>query len=132
MERIQFDKCIEKALSSIPKEIRKRIENVAFLVEDEAREPLLQEHGIKIRNILLGLYEGIPFTRRGTNYSMVLPDRITLFKSTIEEAANNENQKVQQLIREVVLHEVAHYFGFNESEVRTMEQKRRAKNKLTD
>lgn len=132
MERLQFDECIEKALLSIPKEIRKRIENVAFLVEDEVREPLQQEHGIRIRRILLGLYEGIPFTRRGNNYSMVLPDRITLFKNTIEEAANHENLKVQQLIREVVLHEVAHYFGFNEPEVRAMEYKRSKENKRHD
>jgi predicted Zn-dependent protease with MMP-like domain len=129
MDRVQFDECINQALLSIPQKIRKRIENVAFIVEDDSREPHMQEHGIRIRRVLLGLYEGIPYPRRGNSYSMTLPDRITLFKNTIEAAANFDNSKAQQLIREVVLHEVAHYFGFNEREVRAMEGKRRLKNK---
>ena len=129
MDRAQFDNCINRALLSIPGEIRKRIENVAFIVEDDPREPNTREHGIRIQQVLLGLYEGIPYPRRGNNYSMVLPDRITLFKNTIEDVVNFEDSKVQQLIREVVLHEIAHYFGFNEKEVRGMEEKRRLKNK---
>jgi predicted Zn-dependent protease with MMP-like domain len=69
--------------------------------------------------MLLGLYEGIPLTRRGVDYGMypVVPDRITLFKQNIEIIARDE-QELRAKIREVLIHEIGHYYGMSETEIR--------------
>jgi len=102
--RERFEELVAEALDGLPAWVLERLDNVEVLVEDE---PPPDRRG------LLGLYEGIPLTRRGSGYFGVLPDRITLFRATIEAVAEDE-QDLRELIRETVIHEVAHFFGISD------------------
>lgn len=117
MELETFETAINDAIAMVPKHIRAKMENVAFVVDDVHQ------------GNLLGLYHGIPLTRRGPGYSGVLPDKITIYQKTIEAIAGRDEHKVRHLVMETVHHEIAHYFGFNESEVRRWEKKRKLRNK---
>ena len=116
MELEAFEAVINEAISMVPKHIRAKMENVAFVVDDQ-----------HLGN-LLGLYHGIPLPRRGPGYSGVLPDKITIFQRTIEAVAGSDEERLRQMIIEVVHHEIAHYFGFSEAEVRKWEKKRQVRN----
>ena len=120
MERETFEQLVDDAVVSIPKRIRDRIENVAFVVEDGQRDANATEPAVRSQGVLLGLYQGVPLGKRGPYYSGVLPDKITIFQHAIERAAKDD-QGIQRLIQEVVYHEVAHFLGMNESEVRAWE-----------
>ena len=74
---------------------------------------------------LLGLYRGIPLTKRGDNYTAALPDTITLFRLPIIRAAWDDGISVRQMIEKTVWHEVAHHFGLDEEQVRKREQENR-------
>lgn len=110
-----FERYITEAIALVPAHIRRRIENVAFVVDDERQ------------GNLLGLYHGIPLIRRNQGYSGVLPDKITIYQRTIEAVAGDDPKAIQHLVMETVHHEIAHYFGFNEAEVRRWERKRRGR-----
>ncbi len=125
MNREVFEQYIHEAILAVPEQIRRRIENVAFVVEDDARPARMKERQIKARGVLLGLYEGIPLHKRSAGYSGVLPDKITIFKHVIEHLAGPYPENVRKLVHEVVHHEIAHYFGFDEGKVRAWEKKRR-------
>jgi len=120
-----FEHHIHEAISVVPKEVRKRIENVAFVIEDDVRAAARTEKAIKSRGKLLGLYQGVPLPKRSAYYSGVLPDKITLFKHAIEHIAGPNEKNIQQLIHNVVHHEIGHYLGMNERTVRAWEQKRK-------
>ena len=99
-----FENLVAQALDDLPQWVRERLENV---------EVMIQEDPPRDQPNLLGLYEGVPLTRRASGYSGVLPDRITLFQSTIERAAQEEDQ-LKAVIRHTVVHEVAHFFGISD------------------
>ena len=111
----QFDAIVEKAIAKIPARFRKRLENVAFVVEPEPPRP-----GI------LGLYQGRPLTVRSFGDAFAMPDRITIFQGPHERSARTY-EELQALVDETVWHEVAHYFGMDEARVRRAEQRRRMK-----
>lgn len=121
----EFENCINEAISEIPKHLREKIENLAFVVEDEFRPSSVNEKSIKFRGTTLGLYQGVPLPGRGPRYGSVLPDKITIFKNSIEELAGLNEKNIRGLIREVVHHEIGHYFGMNEPQVRAWEKRRR-------
>lgn len=108
----EFDKLVEKAIKAIPAPFRRRIENVAFVVEPEGPSPNL-----------LGLYEGRPMPRRSVFDGFTMPDRITIFQRPHERMARNERH-LEKLVEETVWHEVAHYFGMDEGQVRRAERRR--------
>jgi predicted Zn-dependent protease with MMP-like domain len=124
MESRKFEQYIKEATLAVPQHLRAKMENVAFVLEDEARSAKLQEHQIKFRQTLLGLYQGVPLTKRGAGYTGVLPDKITIFKKPIEKLANFQEENIRQIIHHVVQHEIAHHFGMNESQVQAWEKKR--------
>lgn len=119
MDRKQFDVLVEQAFEELPEEFKGRIENVHVVVDDLPDE--FDMRGARIRNpySLLGLYTGIPLSKRGPEYGMypVIPDRIKLFKKNIERDCRNDRE-VEERIREVLIHEVAHYFGMTDAEIR--------------
>lgn len=90
-------------MAELPVELASRVSNLEITVEDDSGG----------YEDLLGLYEGIPLTQRDTGYHAVLPDRITLFKHNIEQAAGDKDQ-VAEVIRRTVLHEIAHHFGIED------------------
>jgi predicted Zn-dependent protease with MMP-like domain len=103
-----FMRLVEAAVESIPAEFRKRLENLEFVVEEIPRGDEVPGEGIP-----LGLYQGVPLTERGSGYYGSLPDRIVIFRRPIEARARSD-MALAALVREVVLHEVAHYFGIDD------------------
>ena len=97
----QFEELVTGAIDGIPEVLRAEMENVAVVV-DELSPP----------GGLLGLYEGVPLTRRA-NYSASMPDRITIFMATIC-ASCQTSQEVVQLVRKTVIHEIGHHFGIDD------------------
>jgi len=125
MTRAAFEKLIaEEFPLAVPEQYQSKLQNVAFLAEDEPSPALRKEEGLGPQETLLGLYRGIPATARGGYYGVgsTLPDTITLFQKPIEEVAKETGKDVRQIIRETIWHEVAHYFGYDERQIRGREQ----------
>ncbi len=114
MDEKSFEYYIARALESIPREFAHHLDNVEIMWEDYPSRELLRQLGA---GSLFGLYEGIPLTERTTSYSMVLPDRITLYRRPILSSAGSEKEIVEQ-IRRTVIHEIGHHFGLSEEEIR--------------
>jgi predicted Zn-dependent protease with MMP-like domain len=110
MEREKFEALVEQALAGLPEPFRVRLTNVAIIVED-LPPPEREDHGL-----LLGLFHGIPRTEKSVFYSTP-PDHIFLYQRNIEAISRSEAD-VRRQIRNTLLHEVGHYFGLNEEELR--------------
>lgn len=125
MDYAVFSKYVEQALASLPTRFRKKLDNVVVTVEDYPNE--FQQMNAP-GGLLLGLYQGIPQTKRGSGYGVsgTLPDKITIFKNSILAISQTEERVIAQ-IRSTVLHEIAHHFGMNESAVRKAEASRKKK-----
>jgi predicted Zn-dependent protease with MMP-like domain len=95
---------IQETLDALPPELRDQISNLEIVVE--AEPPPGQR--------LLGLYQGVPLTRRGVNYSAVLPDKITIFSGPLERLYGGDPELLRDRIAHVVRHEVAHHFGISD------------------
>ena len=126
MNRESFDELVFRAIEKLPAEFRDRLENVDITVEDRASDSQLNKARLRHFEQLLGLYQGVPRTRRGVRYGMVLPDRIYIFQKPIE-ATCHSNEEIERRIAEVVQHEIAHHFGTDEKTLRQIESNRRKK-----
>jgi len=100
-----FAESVEQALDSLPPDLRTAISNVEIVIEDEP--PRGQP--------LLGLYRGVPLTRRSSAYAGVLPDKITIFRGPLERLYGDDRERLAAEVRHVVLHEVAHHFGISDA-----------------
>jgi len=117
----EFDLLISRAMDELPQEYIKGLDNVAVLYADWPDQYQAQKAGLREGNILLGLYEGIPLTKRGGNYTFVLPDKITLFKHSILMVVQNEQQLFEQ-IKRTLWHEIAHYYGLDHDRIHELER----------
>src|ERR1017187_5429608 len=126
MRSDDFDKLVAEAYSRIPPRFRKRMKNVALMVEAEPSPEQLARGRAPRGSTLLGLYEGRPLTRRSVFESFSMPDRIVIFQGPHERLAQSP-QHLAHLVADTVWHEIAHYFGMNEAQVRAAERKRRAR-----
>lgn len=108
----EFDLLVEKAIANIPLRFRKRLRNVAFVVDQEPPQP-----------DLLGLYQGRPLPLRSVSEPFAWPDTITIYQGPHERLAQDDNH-LRRIVEDTVWHEVAHYFGLNEREVRRAERRR--------
>ena len=120
LTRKEFEELVVSALKRLPRFFKKKMENVDVVVEDQASQELLSEMGLRSPFELLGLYQGIPLDRRGFYYGNVLPDKITLFQIPIESVCKTK-EEVEEKVREVVIHEVGHYFGLDDKRLRELE-----------
>jgi predicted Zn-dependent protease with MMP-like domain len=117
-DRREFERLAAEVLASLPHEFRARLDNVALVVEDWPSRGLLQRQGLDPEvETLLGLYEGTPLGQRGSDYHLAVPDRIILFRGPILAACETRAQVVRE-VRDTVVHEVGHYFGLAEPELR--------------
>ncbi len=117
----EFEEAVVAALKRLPKFIKEKMENVDVVVEDRASQDLVTEMGLHSPSELLGLYQGVPLDRRGFYYGNVLPDKITLFQVPIESICKTK-EEIKERVREVVIHEVGHYFGLDDEKLRELEE----------
>ena len=94
---------------------------MSILYADDPDQYQIQKSGLREGNILLGLYEGIPLTKRGGNYTFVLPDKITLFKNSILMIVRNPAELFEQ-IKRTLWHEIAHYYGLDHERIHALER----------
>ncbi|MEO0115185.1 MAG: metallopeptidase family protein [candidate division WOR-3 bacterium] len=120
IEREKFEALIIEAIKTIPKFFRDKMENVEIVIEDYA--PAYIQNRLQIHPYaLFGLYQGIPRNKRGSWYGNVLPDKITIFQKPIEQYCQTEVE-MKELVKKVVMHEIGHYFGLSEAELRQLEK----------
>ena len=113
MTRREFEALVDTALRKLPRTFREKLSNIAVVVEDWADAQTLEEMGIEPPDTLYGLYRGIDITRRDSSYGNVLPDTIHIYQGPIEEDCANP-EEMADLVRDVVVHEVGHYFGLDD------------------
>ncbi|MFB3738534.1 MAG: metallopeptidase family protein [Candidatus Velamenicoccus archaeovorus] len=110
--RARFEELVAEAVDTLPPWVLQRLENVEILVEE--RPPRGEPS-------LLGRYHGIPLTHRDGGYAGVLPDTITLYRSTIEAAARDDDE-LRRVVAHTVEHEVAHFFGISDDRLREIDR----------
>jgi predicted Zn-dependent protease with MMP-like domain len=118
LTRERFEEIAERAFESLPDAFKDRVENVQIVVEDFPSSDARSRTRAG-KHSLLGLYQGVPLPHRGTSYGMypVGPDKITLYQKNIESVCRTD-EEIEHRIVEVLFHELGHYFGMNEREVR--------------
>lgn len=116
----QFDDLVDRAIEALPSWVREHMQNVVVITADWPSRQQLRGAGVAQNSLLLGLYEGVPLSRRGSGYHLAPPDRITLFRRSLEMVARDEAHLVD-LIQRTIIHEIAHHFGFDEEELDRIE-----------
>jgi len=124
MTAAEFDRIVEQACRRIPARFRKRLHNLAVTVAMEPSQAQLARGRVGPGSTLLGLYEGRPLTRRSVFEPWSMPDRITIFQKPHERLARSP-EHLEELVAATVWHEIAHYFGMDEAQVRAAERKKR-------
>ena len=127
MDRSSFEHIVENALRHLPRRFKNRIKNISIEIEDRPSRETLQNMGI-LQGTLLGLYQGVPLTERGWNYGNVLPDRIVIYQLPIEESARSL-EEIEKIVLDTVMHEVGHYFGFDDEALYSIEDDKSKKKK---
>ncbi len=113
MERKEFRRLVREAVAEIPEDLLRNVQNVDIVIE---RRPTARDRkvsGIGPRSLLLGLYHGIPITKRGAYYNLTAPDKISIYQEHIEAICANDDE-VREQVRKTVLHELGHYFGIDD------------------
>ena len=104
IDGFDFEQAVRDALDSLPPDLRDAMSNVEIVVDEEAPPA----------SRILGLYQGIPLTRRTSSYAAVPPDKITIFRRPIERVAGTDPERLHAQVRHVVIHEIAHHFGISD------------------
>ena len=126
MDRKKFEGLVGRAIESLPLEFQHKLENVDIVVEEWPTAVQLRQARIRSPGQLLGLYQGVPRTRRDRGYGLVLPDKISIFQGPVE-AQCRFGYEIEAKIGEVVRHEIAHHFGLDDETLRKIEGERRKK-----
>ncbi len=120
MNREGFEWLVARAVDSLPEEFRTRLENIDVVVQDWPNQGQLNGAGLRRGQTLLGLYEGVPLTKRSQHYGLVLPDKITIFQKPIEARCKGEAELTAEIQR-IVRHEIAHHFGIGDARLKQLE-----------
>ena len=120
MKRKEFESKVFKALDKLPKVFKDKLENVDIVIEDEPNMDTTKALGLGSRGRLLGHYHGVPLKTRTHYYGMVLPDKITLYKSNIERACRLGGLDIYEQIKHVLQHEIAHHFGISDQRLKDL------------
>lgn len=118
----EFSALIGIALDELPEKYVSRLDNVVITYADEPDDNQRKKLKLRGHQSLFGLYEGIPLTKRGANYNLVLPDKITLFKLPLFYTSHNE-ENFKASIKHTLWHEIAHYFGLDHDRIHELENK---------
>ncbi|MBM4140112.1 MAG: metallopeptidase family protein [Nitrospira sp.] len=117
VSRADFDRLVEKALEELPEEFRKYFTNITVIAEDQPSRADRRLTGSK--ELLLGLFRGVPYTRKGGFFDIPypMPDKIILFQKNIESLCSSEKELMEEITK-TLIHEVGHYFGLSEKDLR--------------
>lgn len=121
MTRNGFERLVERALSSIPEQFVREVRNLVFTVEDWADAEVLSDLEMEDPRDLLGLYLGVPLGERNGE-SFMLPDSIVIYQGAVENHCAETAEPMLRVIRQTLVHELAHYFGFSEEEMDAFER----------
>ena len=113
LSRSEFEKLVARAVEALPPKFLAQLQNVEVVVESYPTEDELEQAGVEPGGTLLGLYQGVPQTERGSWYGNVLPDRIVLYQRPIEGLAGTLRE-IRQQVRITLMHEIGHHFGLDE------------------
>ncbi|GJQ60554.1 MAG: hypothetical protein SCALA701_33550 [Candidatus Scalindua sp.] len=116
---ISFDRLVVSSINELPENIRKRLDAVSIVVEERPNSFVLGKLKLKSNRLLLGLFQGVPLNRRSVWHASTMPEKITLYQKNIESICNSE-EEIKHRIKKVVRHEVAHFVGFTEEQIRKM------------
>jgi predicted Zn-dependent protease with MMP-like domain len=108
-----FEQLVTEAIEALPDIFFEKLNNVAVVVEDWPDREAMRSVGVRSRSDLLGLYHGIPQTGRSQGYSLVMPDKISIYRYPITMRCRTE-EEVRDLVYRVVRHEIAHHFGIDD------------------
>lgn len=121
MDRSQFELLVEESLRKIPRRFKRLLANIAVVVEPEPSPEVYRLLGRTAgEGLILGLYHGVPFPHRGPYYGNIPPDVISIYQKSIEAVCRTE-EEIKEKVREVVIHEVGHYFGLSDDEMENPE-----------
>ena len=121
MNQEEFAQLVTKVVEDLPQEFLTKLENIDIVIEDYPTLAQVSKSGLRRSETLLGLYEGIPQTKRGSHYGMVLPDKITIFQKPIEASCRSGAELYAEVSR-VLQHEIAHHFGISDARLREIEK----------
>ncbi len=121
MDRERFKWLVARAVDGLPEEFGTKLENIDVVIEDWPTLAQLAKVGLRRSETLLGLYEGVPLTKRSRHYGLVPPDKITIFQKPIE-AKRRHNAEITTEIQRVVRHEIAHHFGIGDARLKQIER----------
>lgn len=117
----QFEQLINESMDELPQEYITGLKNVAVTFDDEPTAEQRQKQQLRPDQTLFGLYEGIPLTKRGAGYNLVLPDKITIFKGPITNASRDAASLKAQ-VKHTLWHEIAHYYGLDHDRIHAIER----------
>ncbi len=115
----QFEALVVEALDSLPAQFRERMDNVEVVIEEWPTPDEARRAGLAPGQLLFGLYQGVPLTRRDSGYTLVPPDKITLYQRPIEMFSHTP-EAVKQQVQRTVIHEIAHHFGISDERLREL------------
>jgi len=119
MDRRTFEKLVAQAVDALPPELLAELDNVEIVVEDWPDPVTMRLAGVRSPSDLLGFYHGVPQTRRTRHYTLVLPDKISIYRGPIQ-LRSRTTEEVRELVEHVVRHEIAHYFGIDDNRLRDL------------
>ena len=120
MDAREFESVVSSVLEELPEDFAEKLTNVQVVVGSAPSAAEIEAARVPEGRSLLGLYQGVPLASRGIGYSLTLPDKITIYREPIELASRAERLPVAEMIRRVVLHEIAHHFGISDSRLREL------------
>jgi predicted Zn-dependent protease with MMP-like domain len=121
MDRERFETLVTRVVEDLPEEFSSRLHNIDIVVEERPSRGQLRRAGLGHGETLLGLYEGVPQTKRGSYYGLVPPDKITIFRKPIEASCRHDAEIIAEIQR-VVKHEIAHHFGISDAKLNQIER----------
>lgn len=110
---LRYHLLVQRVVNTLPREVQELLEDVAIVVQEEPDAAQLRESDLVDDDELFGLYQGIPRTERGSGYTLVTPDRITIFAGPLSRNCDSRRE-LEEEIRTTVLHELGHHLGYGE------------------
>ena len=115
----EFEQLVVEAVEALPEFFKAQLRNIEIIIADWPTEAERRSVGLKPGHLLFGLYHGIPLTKRSGHYNMVLPDKITIYRLSIEQVCHTPEQ-VRQRVQHTIKHEIAHHFGISDDRLREL------------